>query len=164
MPALDERDIFDLGEPDYDLTGSRLAALRLALRRREMKRRERAARTGIFRWFRKRTTRKEDGVDIVNETGEEVQVEVEVEGARPTREEVLEGLRQVVGPGLEPLPKVDEAAVRAAIAYLEGLPTPGRIWVNLDEAGFHADMFDRKNLNEIDPDDRAAFLRALGGL
>lgn len=54
MTALDDRDIFDLGEPDYDLTGSRRAALRLALCRREKKRRERAARSGIFRWFRKR--------------------------------------------------------------------------------------------------------------
>ena len=54
MTALDDRDLFSLEEPEYDLTQNRRAALRLALCRREMKRREQSARTGIFRWFRRR--------------------------------------------------------------------------------------------------------------
>lgn len=58
MPALDDRDIFDLGEPDYDLTGNRRASLRLALCRREMKRREASARSGIFRWLKRRIERR----------------------------------------------------------------------------------------------------------
>lgn len=131
-------------------------------------------------------------MDIVNETGEEVAVKVEEataptptgalgivggpmpgrqapkdEAPVPTREEVLEGLREAsrdYGVPASSLITKGRAAIEAAIAYLEGLPTPGRIWVNLDEAGFHADMFDRKNLDEIALDDRAAFLRAIGGL
>ena len=57
-------------------------------------------------------------MDIVNETGEEV--EVKVEEARPTREEVLEGLRRVHGSCQRtPWLLVD---IDRAIAYLEGLP------------------------------------------
>jgi len=46
----DDRDIFDLSDPEHDLTGaSRKTALRIALSRREINRRDHAARPSILR-------------------------------------------------------------------------------------------------------------------
>jgi hypothetical protein len=47
-----DRDIFDLTEPNFDLTGQRLAMLKLALYRRAHRRREAStAKQGVLRWF-----------------------------------------------------------------------------------------------------------------
>lgn len=104
---------------------------------------------------------KKAGVEIRNESGEEVAVQVE--GARPTREEVLEGLRAAL-PVVEGIGLVSTSwAIRAAIGYLEGLPTPEALWWKLVAAELLHPCYDGKTMFEIPALDQAEYLAALEG-